>query len=335
MANLKLDDSGRPIPQIQNDAGTDFVPWKGENNAGRVVGDIEHDAVDTGKPVKIGGKAVDPAALPADVAAADRVNALFDLKGRLFVRLDGDIDVSSTSLGNIVAGTINLGAISGYTISLNDLFLGNIYFGSVYGGAFSLGEIDLGGVQVGTTLAAILNKIIAAPATEAKQDTIIGYIDTLETLLTAIKDTDGIKKITDALPAGTNNIGDIDVLTLPATNQEGTALASAARAATTSSDDISNNHKNGVHVVLDVTAITDTPSVTLKIEGQDPASGKYYTVLEGAAVTTISTNIYKVFPAATAATNSVANDIIPKTWRVTVTHADADSITYSVGYSLM
>src|SRR5690606_36708989 len=36
----------------------------------------------------IGGKAADLSALPADVAAGDRVNALFDRKGRLIVRMD-------------------------------------------------------------------------------------------------------------------------------------------------------------------------------------------------------------------------------------------------------
>lgn len=37
----------------------------------------------------------------------------------------------------------------------------------------------------------------------------------VQSLLTAIRDTAGIKKITDALPAGTNNIGDVDVISLP------------------------------------------------------------------------------------------------------------------------
>lgn len=55
------------------------------------------------------------------------------------------------------------------------------------------------------TVAAILAKIIAAPATEAKQDTeiaalatIAGYLDAVETLLAA------------ATPAGTNTIGKVD-----------------------------------------------------------------------------------------------------------------------------
>ena len=46
-----------------------------------IVGNIAHDAADAGHPVKIGGKAV--AALPSAVSNADRVNALFDNRGRL------------------------------------------------------------------------------------------------------------------------------------------------------------------------------------------------------------------------------------------------------------
>ncbi len=48
-------------------------------------------------------------------------------------------------------------------------------------------------------------------ATSAKQDTNKSAIDAVATLLTSMKNTDGIKKIVDALPAGTNNIGKIDV----------------------------------------------------------------------------------------------------------------------------
>lgn len=40
------------------------------------------------------------------------------------------------------------------------------------------------GAATQTTLAAVLAKLIAAPATEAKQDTIIGHVGGIETLLT-------------------------------------------------------------------------------------------------------------------------------------------------------
>lgn len=48
-----------------------------------VVGNIAHDTADAGNPVKIGGKAV--SAEPTAVTANDRVNALFDLVGKLIV----------------------------------------------------------------------------------------------------------------------------------------------------------------------------------------------------------------------------------------------------------
>lgn len=117
-------------------------------------------------------------------------------------------------------------------------------------------------------------------------------------------------------------------------NVAGTALVSAARTATVSSADITNLGGEGITVVLDVTASAATPSITLKIEGKDDLSGKYYTILESAAVTGTSTNVYRVHPMLTAAANLIAKDIMPKTFRITMTHSDADSITYSVGYSL-
>ena len=118
-------------------------------------------------------------------------------------------------------------------------------------------------------------------------------------------------------------------------NAEGTALASAARTATVSSDDITNLGNRGVVVILDVTASAATPSITLKVQGKDPVSEKYYDILESAAVTGTSTNVYRVYPGLTAAANLTVSDVIPKTFRITMTHADADSITYSVGYSLV
>ena len=118
-------------------------------------------------------------------------------------------------------------------------------------------------------------------------------------------------------------------------NVAGTALSSAARTATISSSDITNLSGRGIHVVLDVTVDPAAASVVLTIEGKDPASGKYYTILTSAAVNSVSTNIYRVHPNLTPVTNLIVNDIIPKTFRITVTHADADSFTYSVGYSLV
>jgi len=54
-----------------------------ENSNSSSAGDRAHDATDSGNPVKIGGKATDPTSMPTAVASGDRVNASFDLYGRL------------------------------------------------------------------------------------------------------------------------------------------------------------------------------------------------------------------------------------------------------------
>jgi hypothetical protein len=112
-------------------------------------------------------------------------------------------------------------------------------------------------------------------------------------------------------------------------------LPSAARAATTTSDDFLNRNAKGLHLVIDVTAITATPSITVTIQGKDYLSGKYYTILASAAISTTGTTVLKVFPGSAVTSNLSANDMLPVNWRVSVTHGDADSITYSIAASLM
>lgn len=80
--------------------------------------------------------------------------------------------------------------------------------------------------------------------------------------------------------------------------------------------------------------VVGTGSVTLTIQGKDPATGNYYTLLVGAAVTTNVANKYTVFPGATAAANATANDILPPIIRFVVTANNANSATYSLGMNL-
>lgn len=116
----------------------------------------------------------------------------------------------------------------------------------------------------------------------------------------------------------------------------GTLLASAARtAAVNSSDKTNKGRARGVVVIIDITAITDTPVVTVTIQGKDPVSGKYYTILASAGLDAVATTVLRVFPGATAAANLAANDSLPSTWRVSVAVADADPATYSIGYSYL
>jgi len=115
---------------------------------------------------------------------------------------------------------------------------------------------------------------------------------------------------------------------------EVTILSSAARTTTQTGSDQTNRNARGIAVVLDMTAV-GTGSVTLTIEGKDPLSGKYVTLLAGIAVTTNSTNVYTVYPGYAATANVSANAALWRTWRVNVTANNANSATYSVGSILL
>ena len=113
------------------------------------------------------------------------------------------------------------------------------------------------------------------------------------------------------------------------------ALESLARIATNNSGDLTNSGHTGIHVIIDVTVDPASASITPTIQGKDTVSGKYYTLLVGPAIAATGTTILKVYPGLTAVTNLVASDIVPSKFRILMTHADVDSITYSVGVSLV
>lgn len=118
-------------------------------------------------------------------------------------------------------------------------------------------------------------------------------------------------------------------------NVSGSLLASTARTATVSSADQTNYNGKGVRLYVNVTASAATPSVVFTVETKDPVSATYTALLTSAAVTGAGHTILTVYPGVTAAANTAVSNHIGKTWRVTATHADADSITYSVGYQTL
>lgn len=116
------------------------------------------------------------------------------------------------------------------------------------------------------------------------------------------------------------------------TGRSHTVYASAARTATP--DTVELELPPGTQylaLVLDATAVTATPSIVMKVEGVDRLSGKVWSLLTDAAVTGVSQSELFIGPHLTAAANVTANVLVPPVVRVTVTHANADSITYSVG----
>lgn len=105
---------------------------------------------------------------------------------------------------------------------------------------------------------------------------------------------------------------------------------SAARTATTTAT-IGVASCQGLFFI-NVTAATATPSVVFTIAGVSPNGSTAYTILESAAITGTGLTVLRVSPQLTAAANTIAKDMLPDSIKVTATHADTDSITYSMHF---
>jgi hypothetical protein len=116
---------------------------------------------------------------------------------------------------------------------------------------------------------------------------------------------------------------------------EETILASAARTTAINSADFINYNAKGAHIIIDVSALIAGAELTPTIQGKDPVSGNYYDLLVGLPITATGTNIIKIYPGIAAVVNAAASDILPRTWRVSLAVANANSVTYSVGAQLV
>jgi len=82
------------------------------------------------------------------------------------------------------------------------------------------------------------------------------------------------------------------------TNSRTNLLSSMARTASVDSAEQQNHNYRGLVATLHVSALSGTPSITLKVQFEDSASGEWVTLLEGAAVTATGTYNYVVYPGA-------------------------------------
>ena len=120
-------------------------------------------------------------------------------------------------------------------------------------------------------------------------------------------------------------------------NVEATLLASAARTADTQSPDQTNYNHLGLVLFVNVTSITDTPSLTPQLYAKDPVSGSYRMIWQAAAaITATAIKAYLFHPGGAAGSyDEAVNIAIPRTWLVKIVHADTDSATYSVGAAML
>lgn len=102
--------------------------------------------------------------------------------------------------------------------------------------------------------------------------------------------------------------------------------------ANTATIDINFDRLINMHIIIEVTLDPAAASVQPVLEALDEASGKRYPLITSiAAITAVGTTVLKLGHDIVPAANLAAQDFIPKKVRLTLTHADTDSITYSVG----
>lgn len=129
--------------------------------------------------------------------------------------------------------------------------------------------------------------------------------------------------------------GDVDVSSH--INENLLLHASAARTATPVAPENTNLWHRGVLIVVNVTALTATPDVTPALQIKDELGmANWFTLDTYTAITNVTgtgTYTYYVHPlAATGPTFTDTTQVsLGKVWRLSLTHGDTDSITYSVG----
>lgn len=128
------------------------------------------------------------------------------------------------------------------------------------------------------------------------------------------------------------------ILTVNRENEDTAALVTlSAASAGGNSADQTNLVGRGVKLAIDITAITGTsPTLTVKVQGKDAASGKYYDILSSVALSAAGTTVLEVYPGIANAANSTLGVTLPKTWRVSYAiGGTTPAVTATIGASVI
>jgi hypothetical protein len=131
------------------------------------------------------------------------------------------------------------------------------------------------------------------------------------------------------------------LLAAQAVKTTGTGLASAARTTTTQTADIDTTGFRAIVIFFNVTAASGTGGLTLRLRGKDPVTGFYASLTQDSAARTttglwtMNVGLGASAPSGASLTGSLTGLPLPDIIRVEVTHGDASSYTYSIGYCLV
>jgi hypothetical protein len=121
-------------------------------------------------------------------------------------------------------------------------------------------------------------------------------------------------------------------------NVDVTLLASAARTTTQTSADITVYNCQAIIVTLNISASGGAISLTPTINYKDPASGTYATMLTGTTVAATGMTTYVIDPRLVSGTPPWTKTVpaaIGRVIQIVITVGNANSQTYSVGYTLI
>lgn len=107
--------------------------------------------------------------------------------------------------------------------------------------------------------------------------------------------------------------------------------------ASVNGNDMDNQGRIAGHFIINITTLTGTaPTATFTVQGKDDFTGTYYTLIASTALSTTGQTVLRVLPTGIVTANAVANDMVPKTWRVIVTTGGTvTNLTATVGANLI
>lgn len=118
-----------------------------------------------------------------------------------------------------------------------------------------------------------------------------------------------------------------------------TVLTSAARTASVNSEEFRNDGQRGIAIYIDVTAASSGSITTVAIQAPNP-SGTWETIYSFGTlgINAQATHALCVYPGAASAAGWLSAPLqgpLPRRFRIAFTHADGNSITYSVRADLL
>lgn len=205
--------------------------------------------------------------------------------------------------------------------------------------AFGNIPVDGGGIQMGVTYVQGIGFVVLQGSTNILTDGQGNQSTPLDININSIGDLNVQMAGTDGLPAGNLQQvvhGRFNGMTVDMDrgNEDTIQLINASQLTTTQTAQYTNHNARGCIVIFKTTNI-GTGNLTLTINGVEPLSAYTWQILSGVAVSTNTTNMYKVYPGLSGVTNQVVSDVLPRTFNVTVTANNANPADYVVNLILV